>query len=178
MQSSSPARGRATQILRFMVVACLLSGFSSRGAIAAEQAAPASKEPTAVPVQRIKPLVLSPEERAKRQEWERDMSEVPLPKKGCFRGVYPTKEWQEVPVRPRTELSATAAARRPAIGRGQRTRRIGADAVGVHLPGDGLFRDRLRGDQREWARQKLVCVFPVLPADGDLLRPVLAVAGL
>jgi hypothetical protein len=27
-------------------------------------------------------------------------------------------------------------------------------------------------------RQKLVCVFPVLPADGDLLRPVLAVAGL
>jgi len=40
---------------------------------------------------------LSPEERQKREEWQKSMSQVPLPKKGCFRAVYPSIEWQETP---------------------------------------------------------------------------------
>ena len=31
------------------------------------------------------------------QNWRSDIAKVPLPKKGCFKAVYPKLEWQEVP---------------------------------------------------------------------------------
>jgi hypothetical protein len=43
------------------------------------------------------PVALSPEERQKREEWQKAMSRVPLPKKGCFTAAYPSMEWQEAP---------------------------------------------------------------------------------
>ena len=31
------------------------------------------------------------------QDFQKEMTQVPLPKKGCFKATYPTREWQEVP---------------------------------------------------------------------------------
>jgi hypothetical protein len=46
------------------------------------------------------PMALSPEERQKREAWQKSMSQVPLPKNGCFRAVYPSMEWQETQCTP------------------------------------------------------------------------------
>jgi hypothetical protein len=40
---------------------------------------------------------LSQQERQKRDDWQRTISRIPLPKTGCFKATYPSMEWQEVP---------------------------------------------------------------------------------
>jgi len=40
---------------------------------------------------------MSAEERQKREDWQKSMSQVPLPKKGCFGAEYPRLEWKEEP---------------------------------------------------------------------------------
>jgi von Willebrand factor type D domain len=93
---SRSVRGRGTKA-GIVFVAGLLSGFFAT--VTASAQAPMAAEPAAVPVQEatIPMEALSPEERQKRVEWQRSISQVPLPKKGCFRAAYPSTEWQEVP---------------------------------------------------------------------------------
>ena len=31
------------------------------------------------------------------RDFQKAMTQVPLPKKGCFKATYPTREWQEIP---------------------------------------------------------------------------------
>jgi len=89
MKSSSSSRGRGTKAFGLLVAAGLVSGFLSVTASAQQP-----KEPAAAAAQ---PQALSPEERQKREEWQRAMSQVPVPKKGCFNSSYPSLEWREVP---------------------------------------------------------------------------------
>lgn len=92
---SSLATERSTKIFGVMVIAGLASGTAS-----AQSNAPSAGQPAAVPAssQQTQPIAaMSQEERQKREEWQRAMSQVPLPKKGCFKADYPKMEWQEVP---------------------------------------------------------------------------------
>jgi hypothetical protein len=97
--SSSLMRRRGTRVAGTMIIASLLPGLFSSVTASAQPTAPTTAQPAAVPVQQsTNPMAaLSPEERQKREEWQKSMSQVPLPKKGCFRGVYPSMEWQETP---------------------------------------------------------------------------------
>jgi hypothetical protein len=90
-------RGFGSIIVASLAMAHLLSVTAS-----AQSTAPTSAEPTAVPSpQAAKPPVpLTPAERQNREQWRREMSAIPLPKKGCFTAVYPGKEWREVPCVP------------------------------------------------------------------------------
>src|SRR5580704_8324488 len=65
--------------------------------------------------------------------------------------------------------------RRPLLAHGpaQEPGRLGGHLL--RTEGAGRFREKLDSDR---PRQKLVCLFPVLPADRWLLRSVLAVTGL
>jgi hypothetical protein len=89
MKSSSSSRGHGTKALGLLLAVGLVSAFLSATA-AAQQPKPPS-QPT------DQPQVLSPEERQKREEWQRAISQVPMPKKGCFNSTYPSLEWHEVP---------------------------------------------------------------------------------
>src|ERR1700674_495593 len=89
MKSSSSSRGRGTKAFGLLVAAGLVSGVLSVTASAQQP-----KEPAAAAAQ---PQALSPEERQKREEWQRAMSQVPVPKKGRFNSSYPSLEWREVP---------------------------------------------------------------------------------
>jgi hypothetical protein len=95
MKSSFSSRGRGTKAFGLLVAAGLASGFLTVTASAQQPkepaAAAASSQPTAPP------QALSPEERQKREEWQRSMSQIPVPKQGCFNSSYPSLEWHEVP---------------------------------------------------------------------------------
>ena len=95
MKSSSSSRGRGTKAFGLLVVAGLVSGFLSVTASAQQPKKPAAAAPSSQPT--AQPQALSPEERQKRQEWQRSMSQSPMPKKGCFNSSYPSLEWHEVP---------------------------------------------------------------------------------
>lgn len=34
------------------------------------------------------------------QDFQKEMTQAPLPKKGCFKATYPTWEWHEIPCTP------------------------------------------------------------------------------
>jgi hypothetical protein len=42
------------------------------------------------------PVGPSLEELQKQEQWQQAISQIPLPKEGCFRVTYPSLEWQEV----------------------------------------------------------------------------------
>jgi hypothetical protein len=48
----------------------------------------------------------SREEKAK-EEWQKQISKVPVPKKGCFTANYPDKQWKEVPCGPPSKYPNT-----------------------------------------------------------------------
>jgi hypothetical protein len=71
----------------------------SVAAVAQQPTAPAA---TTAPssLSAVEPHLLNPEERQKREEWQRSMLRIPAPKKGCFNSSYPSLEWHEVPCGP------------------------------------------------------------------------------
>jgi hypothetical protein len=77
-----------------MTAASLLTGlFSSYSTSATpEETTTPGKATSTKPTEQ-----LSPEELKLREDWGKSMSEIPLPKKGCFQSSYPSKEWKEVP---------------------------------------------------------------------------------
>jgi hypothetical protein len=95
MKSSSSSRGRGTRAFGLVVAAGLVSGFLSVTASAQQPKEPAAAAPSSQPT--AQPQALSPEEQQKREEWQRSMSQIPMPKKGCFNSSYPSLEWHEVP---------------------------------------------------------------------------------
>jgi hypothetical protein len=44
-----------------------------------------------------------------RQAWSAAMSQIPLPKNGCFTAAYPNLEWKEVPCGPPLKLPFSPA---------------------------------------------------------------------
>ena len=92
---SSSSHGRGTKAFGLLVAAGLVSGFLSVTASAQQPKEPAAAAPSSQPT--AQPQALSPEERQKREEWQRSMSQIPMPKKGCFNSSYPSLEWHEVP---------------------------------------------------------------------------------
>jgi len=57
---------------------------------------PQTEEPTKTSASQAAPERLSSAEAKRREEWRKSMSQVPLPKKGCFESAYPNKGWKEV----------------------------------------------------------------------------------
>ena len=93
--SSSFSRGRGGKAFSLLIAAGLASGFLSVKASAQQPEGPAATPPSS---QQAAPgQVLSAEEQQKRAEWQRAMSQIPVPKKGCFNSSYPSLEWREVP---------------------------------------------------------------------------------
>jgi hypothetical protein len=82
-------------------VASLLLALSSSVIAFAQSKVPTIVEPPAVDVSTQQgtkhPIALSREERQKREVWHKAMSQIPLPKKGCFKATYPSRKWQERP---------------------------------------------------------------------------------
>jgi hypothetical protein len=96
--SSSFSRGYGGKAFSLLIAAGLASGFLSVKASAQQPERPAATPPSS---QQAAPgEVLSAEERQKREEWQRAMSQIPVPKKGCFNSSYPSLEWREVPCGP------------------------------------------------------------------------------
>jgi hypothetical protein len=70
----------------------------SVAAVAQQPTGPAATAPSSPSA--VAPLLLSPEERQKREEWQRSILRIPAPKRGCFSSSYPSLEWHEVPCGP------------------------------------------------------------------------------
>jgi len=91
-----------TQILLVITAASVLTGLFPPYATSAQPeettkpGAPNSAKPKAAFAPHATEQ-LSPEEIKLRERWQKSMSQVPLPKKGCFESSYPSKEWKEVP---------------------------------------------------------------------------------
>jgi hypothetical protein len=96
---SSSVRG--SKAVGIMVVASLLPGLLCSFSASAQSSVPTNAQPAAAAPTSSgtvnPPAAMSVEERQKREAWHKRMLAVPLPKKGCFRGVYPNMEWQEIP---------------------------------------------------------------------------------
>jgi len=43
------------------------------------------------------PTPAGPSPTTSERDFQKEMTQVPLPKKGCFKATYPTREWHEVP---------------------------------------------------------------------------------
>jgi hypothetical protein len=95
-------------------VASLLLALSSSVIAFAQSKAPTFVHPPTVDVSTQQgtkhPIALSREERQKREVWHKAMSQIPLPKKGCFKATYPSRKWQERrPMHRRTATGALAS---------------------------------------------------------------------
>ena len=144
MKSSSSAHARGTKAFGIMVVASLLSGLLSSVTASAQSEAPTSAEPAAVPVspqQTTKPPVaLSQEEREKREEWAKGHGARFPAEEGVLPVLLSEDGMGGGSVHNRAALSAGAAARVPAIDRGQRQQRLAPGTDGVHILRGWLFR--------------------------------------
>jgi hypothetical protein len=98
MKSSSSCRGIGSEAFGVLVAAGLGSGFVSITASAQQPTVPAATAPSSPSA--VAPLLLSPEERQKREEWQRSILRIPAAKRGCFNSSYPSLEWHEVPCGP------------------------------------------------------------------------------
>src|SRR5215470_8656313 len=94
MKSSSSLR-RSAESLGLLLAAGLVSGLLSVTASGQQPKEPPAAAQSTGPAQ-----ALSPEEQQKRAEWQRSMSQTPVPRKGCFSSSYPDREWREVPCGP------------------------------------------------------------------------------
>jgi hypothetical protein len=95
MNFDALARKRIMTVFGVTLAAGLLPGAHLLSETAlAQPPAPTSADSAAAPT--------SPQETAnppvgqRREEWERAMRQVPVPKKGCFTSSYPSLEWKEV----------------------------------------------------------------------------------
>jgi hypothetical protein len=100
--SSAPSHEGLTKNLRnltLMTAASLLAGLLSCNTAPRDVTTTPAQTPTA---QRASPSpsTAQDQETQRRQQWEKDIGKVPVPKKGCFTTSYPKKEWQEVPCKP------------------------------------------------------------------------------
>jgi hypothetical protein len=95
MTSTSSRHGIGSKAFDVLVAAGLVSGLLCITTSAQQPAATAPSSSSAV-----EPHLLSPEERRKREEWQRSISRIPAPNKGCFKSSYPSLEWHEVPCGP------------------------------------------------------------------------------
>jgi von Willebrand factor type D domain len=112
------------QTLPAIAAACLLSCFVPAMTTSAAPADQKGKPPE-------KSNVKSPEARL-RAQWQKDITRVPVPKKGCFTATYPSREWKEVPcVTAPTRPFLPASGRRPYnIGNGTG---VSADVTGFQI---------------------------------------------
>jgi hypothetical protein len=94
MKSSASSRRRGSKAFGLLIAAGLVSGVFSVKA-SAQPKDPAAAAPSFKPT--AEPGTLSAEERQKREEWRRSISQVATPKQGCFNSSYPSLEWHEVP---------------------------------------------------------------------------------
>jgi uncharacterized repeat protein (TIGR01451 family) len=113
MKSSSSSRGRGTKAFGLLAAAGLVSGLLSVTASAQQPKAPAAAAPSSQPAAQAQ--ALSPEERQKREEWQRSMSQISIPKKGCFSSSYPSLEWHEVPCGQPSKFPNPASGPRPNV---------------------------------------------------------------
>jgi hypothetical protein len=98
MNSSSSCREIGSKAFVVLVAAGLGSGFLSITASAQQPTAPTATAPSSLSA--VEPHPLSPEERQKREDWQKSILRIPAPKKGCFNSSYPSLEWHEVPCGP------------------------------------------------------------------------------
>jgi hypothetical protein len=98
MKSSSSCRRIGSKPFGVLVAAGLVSGFLCNTASAQQPTAPAATAPSSPSA--VEPHLLGPEERLKREEWQKSILRIPQPKKGCFKSSYPSLEWHEVPCGP------------------------------------------------------------------------------
>jgi hypothetical protein len=114
MKSLSLSRGRGAKLFSLLVATGLVSGLLCVAATAQQTEEPTAAASPSQPTAEAQ--VLSPEEQRKREEWQRAMSQVPVPKKGCFNATYPSLEWHEVPCGAPSEYpNAPASGPRPNI---------------------------------------------------------------
>ena len=119
-----------------LTVAGLALGLTANRASAAEPEKPAAAaETTDVKTA----AVITAEERQKRDEWRKALSAVPLPKKGCYRGVYPSMAWQEIKCVPTPHYPQPPR-------NGGRPQVIGnANDVSAEVPTSGQFISQVTG---------------------------------
>jgi hypothetical protein len=95
MKSIQSAFHCLARILPVIAAVCMLSCFVP---VMTTSAQPANKtrpqENTSTPPEKSKGK--SSEARL-REQWQKDMARVPVPKTGCFTASYPSREWKEVP---------------------------------------------------------------------------------
>lgn len=81
MKLSGRAQKKGCRILGVMALTSVLL-VSFAGCVPGKPSAPPRPSPTPTTGER---------------DFQKAMTQVPLPKKGCFKATYPTREWQEIP---------------------------------------------------------------------------------
>jgi hypothetical protein len=100
MKISHTSHESITTNIRSLIVittAILLGGFLSCNTGPREATPPVTQTPIAQASPSPSP---KDAETQRREQWEKEIGKVPVPKKGCFTTSYPKKEWQEVPCKP------------------------------------------------------------------------------
>jgi hypothetical protein len=101
MNTSRSLRARVTILLGMLIAVGVSSAILSPFAACAQTGAPHVKEPApsegAAPEPTPSPATTERPTEQSRKAWQKAMKGVALPKKGCFKTAYPSKEWQEVP---------------------------------------------------------------------------------
>lgn len=100
MTSFNLAPMGASRVLAIVVLAVLPFGLAASQAFSAETGGTPAKAPpttTVLTPAEQRPIVLSPEELKRREEWRALMARRSLPKKGCFTSSYPSTQWKEIP---------------------------------------------------------------------------------
>jgi hypothetical protein len=90
VKAFSSARGHVIRVFGIMFVASLLSGLVPSYAVSGP-----AEEPKTAPTP--PPATVQSSEAQLREQWQKAIAKVPMPKKGCFTASYPKQEWQEVP---------------------------------------------------------------------------------
>jgi hypothetical protein len=92
---SGSAIGRFTRVRGMMVTVSLLLGLLSSFVASAQPRETPAVQPAPVPTPA--PVPAQPPKAPSREEWRAAMSQLSLPKSGCFKATYPNAEWQQVP---------------------------------------------------------------------------------
>jgi len=108
MKNSNALRDAAAKAMRRFTAAGFLAIFWwPLASFAAAEAGAMSAKPAPTSAQAIStPSPTGPQspEAKLREQWQREIAKVPLPKKGCYNASYPSKQWKEVPCGARPKL--------------------------------------------------------------------------
>ncbi|WP_146011795.1 MULTISPECIES: VWD domain-containing protein [Burkholderia] len=98
MQSFFSSSVRGIRALGIWAAGCVASAVLLSVDVSAQQPPPPASAAAAPLPEAVagEQALMSQDEQQKRQAWQKSMSQRPVPKKGCFRGAYPSLEWQEV----------------------------------------------------------------------------------